>query len=142
MDDVLCDFMSEFRNGRRDNPDIEFPQGKVGFFEKLPPIPKAIDSVNRLREIADLYILSAPSVHNAHSYTEKRIWIENYFGYEFCDRLILSCHKNLLQGEFLIDDYESGKGQEGFRGELLVFGSDTFPDWDRVMSYLVPKLSV
>jgi len=140
MDDVLCDFIGDFNQARLENPEVRFPQGVIGFFENLPPLPGAIDSVNRLREVADVYILSAPSVHNAHSYSEKRLWVEQYFGYEFCDRLILSCHKNLLQGDYLIDDYESGKGQEGFEGELVVFGSPQFPDWETVMSYLSPRL--
>ena len=140
MDDVLCDFLGDFEKARQQNPEVKFPQGVIGFFQNLPPLPGAIDSVNRLRELADVYILSAPSVYNAHSYTEKRIWIEKYFGFDFTDRLILSCYKNLLMGDYLIDDYENGKGQEGFEGELVVFGSDKFPDWNAVMKYLSPKL--
>jgi 5'-nucleotidase len=72
-------------------------------------------------------------------YTEKRIWIEKYFGFGFTYRLILSCHKNLLMGDYLIDDYESGRWQEGFEGTLVVFGSEKFPDWNKVMKYLSPK---
>lgn len=40
----------------------------------------------------------------------------------YCKRLILSHHKNLLRGDYIIDD--RGKhGTSGFKGEWLRFGS-------------------
>ena len=140
MDDVLCDFVGDFKLAKSRAPEVNYPQAELGFFHKLRPLPAAIESVNRLRELADVYILSAPSIYNAHSYTEKRLWIEDHFGFEFTDRLILSRYKNLLKGDYLIDDYEHGRGQEGFEGELLVFGSERFPDWTAIMDFVIPNL--
>jgi 5'-nucleotidase len=34
----------------------------------------------------------------------------------------------LLKGDFLIDDYITGRGQEYFEGELIHFGSNQYPD--------------
>jgi 5'(3')-deoxyribonucleotidase len=50
--------------------------------------------------------------------------------------LILSHHKNLNHGDYLIDDRtKNGAGE--FKGELIQFGADKFPDWKSVCSYLL-----
>jgi hypothetical protein len=107
----------------------------LGFFENLEPIDGAIESINQLRKQFDVYILTAPSNRNPHCYTEKRLWIEKHFDYEFTERLIISSNKSLLKGDFLIDDYAEGKGQESFGGELIQFGTEKYPDWQAVMEY-------
>ncbi|MBL4772483.1 MAG: hypothetical protein JKX98_02405, partial [Alcanivoracaceae bacterium] len=78
----------------------------------------------------------APSPLNPLSYTEKRNWIEKYFGINFVDRLILCMNKGLLKGEQLIDDYTEGRGQENFEGSLIQFGSKCFPDWKTINEFL------
>ncbi|MCH5377167.1 MAG: hypothetical protein JJ992_24660 [Planctomycetes bacterium] len=123
-------------NSKNNNPDVEFPQSIPGFFERLEPVEGAIDSVRQLQQQFDVYVLSAPSTRNPHSYSEKRIWIEKHFDYPFTKRLILSPNKGLLKGDFLIDDHITGKGQDAFEGEVLHFGSESFPDWRSVIDYL------
>ena len=84
-----------------------------------------------------VHILSAPSVFNPLCYTEKRLWVENYPGFEFVHKLILASNKGLLKGDYLIDDYIAGRrGQENFDGELIHFGSNKHPDWLAIMKYL------
>ena len=136
MDGVLCDFISAYNRARDTHPDVEFPQSISGLFENLEPWPEAIESVQKLRALADVYVLSSPSARNPKSYTEKRIWIEKHFDYELAERLILSTDKSLLIGDYLIDDYASGNGQDGFTGELIQFDSERFPDWPTVLDYL------
>ena len=82
-------------------------------------------------------MLTAPSTKNPLSYTEKRLWIENHFSYPFTERLIISPNKGLFKGDFLVDDNTSGKGQENFEGELIQFGSQSFPDWTSVLQRLL-----
>jgi 5'(3')-deoxyribonucleotidase len=138
MDDVLADYKSAFSRHATDHPDIEFPQSTAGFFSGLGEIEGAIGSVRALIDSPhyDPYILSAPSLYNPLSYTEKRVWVEDKFGFDFVDRLILCAHKGLLKGDILIDDNHEGRGQEHFEGELIHFGSDEFPDWKAVRNYL------
>ena len=50
-------------------------------------------------------------------------------------RLILSHHKDLNRGDYLIDD-RPHNGARSFHGELIVFGSPQFPDWDAVLAHL------
>lgn len=137
MDDVMCDYSTSLRLARKTHTSVPFPQSLPGFFRNLPPISGAIDAVNQLRDMFDVYVLTAPSTKNPLSYTEKRLWIENHFDYQLTEKLILSPNKGLLLGEFLIDDNVQGKGQESFAGELLQFGSTNYPDWDAVLERLV-----
>lgn len=139
MDGVMCDIESGFRTAKQRNPDEKRPQKHESFFLNLPEIDGAIAAVEELRTLFDVYVLSAPSTRNPHSYSEKRIWIERHFGYEFTKKLILSPNKGLLKGQYLIDDFATGKGQDHFEGELILFGSDRFPSWETVLEYLTPK---
>ncbi len=142
MDDVLCDFLGAFNEARISYPEIQYPQSQPGFFENLEPISGALEAYRWLsmHPSADTYILSAPSVMNPHSYTEKRLWIERHLGMSAAHRLILSPNKALNLGDYLVDDYLRGKGQENFSGELIHFGSEKYPDWPTVLQYLTVGL--
>ena len=61
---------------------------------------------------------------------------KNRLGQEFVEKLIISKHKHLNKGDYLIDDMASGCGQDKFEGELIQFGTDKFPDWPSVVKYL------
>lgn len=138
MDDVLCNYTQGFIDARDLNPAIDFPQQIPGFFQSLKPIEYALESMELLRFNKDLelYILTAPSTRNPHSYTEKRLWVEEYFGYEFTKNLIMSSNKGLLKGDLLIDDHDCGRGQEDFEGEFILFGSSRFPGWPSIINYI------
>ena len=134
MDDTLCDFKGAYSKALKENPAIHHPQSQSRFFANLQPIDGAIEAVKALigSDQYDPYILSAPSTRNPLSYAEKREWIEDQFGYKFCDRLIICAHKGLLRGNLLIDDNVVGRGQDQFGGELIHFGSQDFPNWTSV----------
>ena len=132
----MCAYTIAHSNALRDNPDVPFPQSVPGFFLALDPIGGAIEAVNELRNVFDVFVLTAPSTRNAHCYSEKRIWIERHFDYTFTKQLIISPDKGLLKGDYLVDDHTSGKGQDRFDGMLIEFGSDAFPNWDAVLTFL------
>ena len=135
MDDVLCNFTRAFKDALVSSKGIEFPQSQYGFYANLDPIINAIESVKYLSSKYEVYILTAPSFYNPLSYTEKRVWIEKHFDLEFTKKLIISHNKGLLKGDFLIDDRSSGHGQDEFGGKLLLFGSDDYHDWDKIIRY-------
>ena len=141
MDGVICDFYGAHKIALNKNPKNAFPQSEYGFFTNLDPIPEAIWAVKRLMESEefDVYILTAPSIMNPLSYTEKRVWIENHFGMDLVNRLIITPNKGLSKGDYLIDDNTSGRGQSQFEGELIHFGSDEFKGWKEVLIYLNKK---
>ena len=136
IDDTLADLKSAYEKAKRINPNMNFPQAEYGFYANLKPLEGAIDSVFWFLESEgfDPYLLTAPSVKNPMSYTEKRIWVEKYLGMEMVDRLIISSNKSLLKGDYLIDNNIEGKGQENFEGEVLQYGSKQYLDWKTVMN--------
>lgn len=137
MDDTLCDYTSGFERHKKKYPQHEFPQSEPGLYISLDPLPGAIEAYRWLEQnpSLDTYILTAPSVRNAHSYTEKRLWVEHHLGLDAVYRLIINPNKSLNKGEFLVDDYIHGKGQENFEGKILQFGSDEFPNWESVIEF-------
>lgn len=141
MDRVMFDYDTGYGLMAARHPHVRFVQSLPGFFAGLDPLPGAVAAVNTLRHLADVWVLTAPSVRNPLSYTEKRLSIEAHFDLDFAHRLIISPDKSLLKGDVLIDDFTEGKGQDRFEGELIHFGSATYPDWSAVMAALVPRLT-
>lgn len=146
MDGVLVDF---YRGIRDHYPDFDrFAHerqreitaelsGQSGFFTQLQPMPGALEAFRRLSAVYDTYILSTPDWNGVNSWTEKRIWVEQYLGEAAYKRLILTHNKGLFSGRALIDD-RIRNGVENFRGEHIHFGTGKFPDWDAVLAYLLP----
>ncbi|MGR5347397.1 5' nucleotidase, NT5C type [Vibrio mediterranei] len=137
LDDTLCDYAGGIEMARKSSA-AAYPQSEPGFFKSLVPLPGAIETMKRLLESEEYepFILTAPSTLNPLCYTEKRLWVETHLGMEFVERLIISPRKDLLKGQYLIDDYDHGKGQESFGGQLLHFGTNSCPDWHAVALHL------
>ena len=83
----------------------------------------------------EVYILSTAPWHNPEAWKAKRVWVEKYLGIDGYKRLILSHHKNLLRGDFLIDDRDNNGAAE-FGGEHIKFGTKPFETWTQVITYL------
>jgi 5'(3')-deoxyribonucleotidase len=104
-----------------------------------PPMKGAIDAFNKFvnSDKYDCYILSTAPWENPSAWMHKRLWVDKYLGDGAYKRLILSHNKNLNMGDYLIDDRtKNGAGE--FSGELIQFGSDSFPDWKSILNYLQP----
>lgn len=140
MDGVLVDFMSGVAKAEPAYQEqyAATPDYIPGVFNLMDPMPGAIEAVKTLSGKYDLYILSAPSWGNPLSWMEKRQWVGRYLGELFHKRLILTHHKNLNRGDYLIDDRDRHDAGE-FQGELISFGSDRFPGWPAVVEYLMNK---
>ena len=138
MDNVLVDFPSgisrisiELQSKYQDRMD-EVP----GIFSLMDPLKGAIESYKKLSQKFDTYILSTAPWKNSSGWSDKNEWVKKYLGDVAYKRLILSHHKNLNYGDYLIDD-RLANGANLFEGEHIHFGSDKFPDWDSVCSYLL-----
>ena len=101
----------------------------------MNPIKGAIEAFNLLSEKYDTYILSTAPWNNPTAWSDKVEWVKNYLGDRAHKRLILTHHKNLNKGHYLIDD-RTKNGAINFEGELILFGSEQFPSWKEVLSYL------
>lgn len=142
MDNVLVAFPSAFPHlsleilqqyeGRLD----EVP----GIFSLMEPLPQAIASFEELATKFDTYILSTSPWGNPSAWSDKLLWVKRYLGEVAYKQLILSHHKNLNSGDFLIDD-RTKNGADRFQGEHILFGSPQFPDWPTVVNYLNGKIT-
>jgi 5'-nucleotidase len=140
MDNVLVDFPSgieRLRPEARAQYEGDLDEAP-GIFALMDPIPGAIESFKMLSKHFDTYILSTAPWKNPSAWSDKVIWVQKYLGEHAHKRLILSHHKNLNDGDFLIDD-RLKNGVDKFKGEHIHFGQPDFPDWKSVSSYLLAK---
>jgi 5'(3')-deoxyribonucleotidase len=137
MDNVLVDFKSGI--DRIDEATRMAYDGRLdvvpGIFSLMDPMPGAIEAVHRLAEKYDLFILSTAPWKNPSAWADKVSWVTKYLGDVLEKRLILSHRKDLLKGDYLIDDRPK-HGADTFDGEWIRFGTDPFPDWKSVLEYL------
>jgi len=102
----------------------------------MPPMKVARTSFNLLADKYDTYILSTAPWKNPSAWSDKLLWVQKHIGEKAYKRLIISHHKNLNKGHYLIDDREKN-GAGDFKGELIRFGSPKFKDWKSVLEYLL-----
>ncbi|MBQ3243040.1 MAG: hypothetical protein IJB01_00360 [Bacteroidaceae bacterium] len=138
MDGVLVDFQSgidklsdETKELYKNNID-ETP----GLFALMDPIPGAIEAVQLIAKKYDVYILSTSPWNNPTAASDKIEWVKKYLNGVFHKRVIITHHKELLIGDYLIDD-RSKNGASEFQGEWLQFGSEKYPDWDAILEHLL-----
>jgi len=141
LDNVLVDFHSALPHiaeetkskyaGRLD----DIP----GIFAKMVPMVGAVEAFGQLSKIFDTYVLSTAPWNNSTAWSDKLEWVQKRLGESAYKRLILTHHKNLNRGDFLIDDRENN-GAGSFEGELIRFGSEKFPDWNTVTEYLIRRV--
>ncbi len=138
MDGVLVDFasgvakLSEETKKEYEGRIDEVP----GLFALMEPMPGAIEAVQLLAKHYDVYILSTSPWGNTTAASDKIEWVKKHMNGVFHKRVILTHHKELLMGDFLIDD-RGKNGTSEFRGEWIHFGSERFPDWDAVLEHLL-----
>jgi 5'(3')-deoxyribonucleotidase len=137
MDNVLVDFPSAFPlvdpmllDQHADDKD-DIP----GIFSLMAPMPGAVEAFEELATLFETYILSTSPWDNPSAWTDKLLWVKQHLGQTAHKRLILTHHKHLNTGDYLIDD-RTKNGADRFGGELILFGSERFPDWPTVTSYL------
>ena len=140
MDNVLVDFESAVdRLDEKTRKKYEDKLDEIpGIFSKMEPMVGAVESFKKLSKHFDTYVLSTSPWENPSAWSDKLIWVKKYLGSYAYKRLILTHHKNLNSGDYLIDD-RTKNGVDEFTGEHIHFGSERFPDWDTVLNYLLNR---
>lgn len=139
MDNVLVDFPSAFPKLDKDVFDkYENKDDIPEIFRLMEPIKGAVEAFEILSKQFDVYVLSTAPWENPSAWSDKVNWVKKYLGDFAYKRLILTHHKNLNKGDYLIDD-RIKNGASEFEGELIHFGSEKFPNWDSVLMYLLPN---
>ena len=142
MDGVLVDFQSGL--DKVDKATLAEYEGREdeipGLFGMMEPMPDAIEAVHELVKHYDCYILSTAPWKNPSAWSDKVEWVTKYLDDVFHKRIILTHHKDFCKGDILIDDRPK-HGASEFEGEWIQFGSASYPNWERVLSRLIPSYS-
>jgi 5'-nucleotidase len=104
----------------------------------MDPMAGALGAYRELSGLFDTYILSTAPWKNPTAWSDKLLWVQAYLGDVAHKRLILTHHKNLNKGDYLVDD-RLRQGADLFEGEHIHFGTEKFPDWDAVLRYLLAR---
>lgn len=140
MDNVLVDFESAF--SRLDKSILDkYEENRddvSGIFALMEPMKDALYAFEILSKNFDVYILSTAPWKNPSAWSDKLEWVKRYLGENAYKRLIITHHKNLLKGDYLIDD-RTKNGASEFGGEFIHFGSEKFLDWEHVLKYLTKE---
>ena len=147
MDNVIVDFPSGIK--QLDAATLKEYEGNYdevpGIFATMEPMPGAIAAVKELCRHFDVFVLSTAPWLNPSAWTDKLLWIQKYFGKEegtcLYKRLILSHHKDLNAGHWIIDD-RLHNGVSDFKGTHIHFGQEGFMDWETVLAYFLEKKAV
>ena len=140
LDGVVADF----NKGRKDHPlgnitpYIGKPYKLPGLYENLEPIKNSIESVNKILDHPsfELFFLSTAPWEVPEAWMHKRLWVTKYFDEKLIKKKLILCHhKNLLMGDYLVDDRRFNGASE-FEGEWICFGNTDFPDWKSVLKHL------
>lgn len=136
---LIRDSIVKFKNYNGEVVDLVEEPNRVDevpfLFANLPPMDGAIEAFKILSSKFDIYILSTAPWNNPDAWLLKRLWVEEHLGTAATKRLILSHHKNLMIGHYLVDD-RTKNGAGDFVGEHILFGGNEFPDWKTTLPYL------
>ena len=140
MDSVLVNFKHALIE-RGLEPDMDNADDIGGLFSEMVPLEGAVEAFKTLRSMNEfeVYILSTAPWNNPSAWYDKLQWVKRYLGEEAEKRLILSHHKDLNWGSFLIDDRPNNGAREfgEWEGQQWIhFGSDLFPDWQTILAFL------
>jgi len=140
MDNVLVNFQSgidkitaeDIKTYGTDDLD-EVP----GIFALMEPNEGAVEGFEWLSQHFDVYILSTAPWENPSAWQDKLLWVQRYLPKVAWKRLILSHHKNLLKGDFIIDD-RTARGVDQFKGKHIHFAKNGagFDHWNDVITYM------
>ncbi len=142
MDNVLVDFKTGIE--KLDEPTRNLYEGRLDevphIFSLMKPIEGSIEAIRLLASRYDLFILSTSPWLNPTALQDKLDWIKTYFGDApdsiFYKRVIFTHRKDLLRGDYLIDD-RTNNGADRFEGVLIQYGNSTYMNWDSVIAFLL-----
>ena len=150
MDNVIADVESQYiiwyekhygvlvkREDIRGLPELEaFPIKDAvmeflftpGFFRSVPVMEGAIESVKKLSEKFEIYIVSA-ATQFPQSLPEKQEWLQEFFPFITWRNIIFCGDKSVIATDFMIDDHV--KNLDYCKGTPLLFTASHNVDIDR-----------
>lgn len=96
-------------------------------------VPGAAKSFVRLTGKYDLYV--ATSAGRTENLQEKMEMISDCIGVPCWNRIMISNHKELLMGDYLIDAEPEKNGGGSFWGTVVEYGSARFQTWEEITDF-------
>jgi len=150
MDGVLVDFGKSI-NETKSRSDYVYltkhethPDLIPNIFINASPIKGSIESIRKLEQSGkyEMFIATTSPWDNPTALNEKLKWVKDWIP-SFEKKMITTHRKDLLMGDYLIDD-RTERGATEFKGELISFGWNyknknwnKYPDWDSVLKKLL-----
>ena len=137
LDGVCADFDGAIAVHIKDPPEMFEPV----FFRNLKVLPGAKEGVQALLDNPrlEVYIGTKHTTKTDYSPSEKVGWVREHFP-ELVKRMCIVTDKNLLRGDYLIDD---DRRWETFPGKFIHFDrTRSEEEWKRIVEYLKNKESV
>lgn len=149
MDGVLVDFKGAMEKAYKENPEYKEthktnPDEIPNIFKDPKPIKGAKEAIKELdsKGLYEMFIATSATWKNPDAATHKRLWIEKHFGKTFRKKIFITHRKDLLKGDYLIDDRKEN-GAKDFDGQLLMFGWNyrrekwnEYPNWEDILEKL------
>lgn len=98
------------------------------------PMSSAVKAFQLLAEAYDVYVLAHYPTDRTQALSEQIQWVERWLGVPAWNRVVLTNHKNLVYGDYLIDAH-TDKGATQFMGTFLHFGEDPYKTWEDVIEF-------
>lgn len=93
------------------------------------PVSSVQKAVRQLIEYYQVYFV-------AEEETATVSWLAKYIGVPAWHHLIITHRRDLLYGDYLIENKETGgKKQSAFLATVIDYGSDTFKTWENIIDY-------
>lgn len=99
------------------------------------PVPVSVKTFRKLCESYDCYVLASAEYNKPEKWAESVKWSEDHLGVHAWDKVILANRKDLIFGDYLIDRHIDRHNVSDFMGTVIEFGSDTFKNWDDVLTF-------
>lgn len=103
-----------------------------GFYADLPVIPGALEGLDDLSRVADVWLCSKPLENNPTCRDDKGRWVRRHLGKDWEKRLILAADKSMVRGDILLDDAPKAAWLDRASWQAVVYPwpwQDHDPDW-------------
>lgn len=122
---------------------VRFRLFESGFFRNLKPKEGGIETVKKLQEKYEIFIVSA-AMEFPNSLKEKHEWLAEHMPFIHWKNMVLCGDKSVVAGDYMIDDHE--KNLVSFKGTSLLFdaihnqsteGFERYKTWNQIAEKLL-----
>lgn len=101
--------------------DIKEMMNTEGFYRDLEVHEGAVEALHELNKHVEVFFCTAPYLSNKTCASEKIAWVEEHFGKDWKERVVLASDKTLVNGMVLVDDKPNITGNMTPMWEHIVF---------------------